>query len=151
MVFEWRLPASLPGQLILSPELSSQDAYILNLFLATYYSRSFLCALFFVLFSSHGFSCAFLPVEMGCPYCTSQCLRFRSLSPIFTFSNDHLLGARFREPTFCACTMKASSGKPQLFLRTGFGRRTCFFPIISIHDACSICLPVSSYPSAHDA
>jgi hypothetical protein len=55
MVFEWRLPASLPGQLILRPELSSQDAYILNLFLATYYSRSFLCALFFVLFSWRSF------------------------------------------------------------------------------------------------
>ena len=79
MVFEWRLPASLPGQLILSPELSSQDAYILNLFLATYYSRSFLCALFlalfswrsflgalfFALFSSHGFSCAFYPLKPG--------------------------------------------------------------------------------------
>ena len=55
MVFEWRLPASLPGQLILSPELSSQDAYILNLFLATYYSRSFLCALFLAFFSWRSF------------------------------------------------------------------------------------------------
>ena len=46
MVFKWRLPASLPGQLILSPELFSQSAHILNLFLASYYSRSFLGALF---------------------------------------------------------------------------------------------------------
>ena len=60
MVFEWRLPASLPGQLILSPELFSQAAHILNLFLATYSWRSiiraFPCVLFFVLFSL----CSFL-------------------------------------------------------------------------------------------
>ncbi len=124
MVFEWRLPASLPGQLILSPELSSQDAYILNLFLATYYSRSFLCALFFVLFSWRSILrtlffarlfVRFLPVETGCPYCASQCLRFRSMKLILAFSAYHLLGAHFRDPAFCVCTMKASSGKPHPF------------------------------------
>ncbi len=50
MVFEWRLPASLPGQLILSPELSSQAAHILNLFLALFSSHSFLRTAFRALF-----------------------------------------------------------------------------------------------------
>ena len=59
MVFEWRLPASLRRQLILSPELFSQAAHILNLFLVTYSWRSiiraFLCALFLALFSWRSF------------------------------------------------------------------------------------------------
>jgi len=116
MVFEWRLPASLPGQLILSPDFLS----------GRFYFKSILGALFFALFSSHGFSCAFLPVEMGCPYCTSQCLRFRSLSPIFTFSNDHLLGAHFRDRAFSVCTMKASSGRHHPFQSPVLGAEPAF-------------------------
>jgi len=116
MVFEWRLPASLPGQLILSPDFLS----------GRFYFKSILGALFFALFSSHGFSCAFLPVEMGCPYCTSQCLRFRSLSPIFTFSNDHLLGAHFRDRAFGVCTMKASSGRHHPFQSPVLGAEPAF-------------------------